>query len=497
MADDNASGFEALSNGWRSWSSGKRFFLIAGLLSIFVGFGLAASWLLRDDYQVLFGDLNPQDASAMVGELERLKVPYRLGEDGNTILVTAEQVYRTRLKLMGKGMDLQGGVGFEIFNDSDFGMTEFAQKVNFQRALQGELARTIMGFEEIKHARVHLVLPEAGLLRSKNVLPKASISLVMKTGARLEPEQVVGIQRLVAASVPEIQAADVTVIDQRGVALSKESGHGEVDDVSSRLQMKKEAEEYFVRKAVAVLDKIVGPGRAIVTVDVSLNHDHVKVTTENVVPLPNTLGQNVGAISRRRETSQGTDPFVEAVTAGSAALGGVRRSPGGANSSATTEVDFVNGKRLEQIVTSPGSMRRLSVGVMVPDVTDQAELEKLKEVLAMAVGVVPGRGDAIVVYSRPDAPAAETAHAQPPVEEDFVGGEISSSVDRGASRPEAFSWSLYLSFVGLTVILVGSLLWFWKSRSSSKGAGAASRMTDEERRRVLGEINNWLKVKAQ
>ncbi|MDO9217646.1 MAG: flagellar basal-body MS-ring/collar protein FliF, partial [Lacisediminimonas sp.] len=140
-----------------SLSRAARASLALAACAIVAGFIALALWALSPDYQVLFSDLDNQDGSAIVAELDRLKIPYRFADDGKTVLVEQDKVYKTRLQLMGRGVNLKGTVGFEIFNESDFGMTDFAQRIKFQRALQGELARTIMGLEEVQSARVHLV----------------------------------------------------------------------------------------------------------------------------------------------------------------------------------------------------------------------------------------------------------------------------------------------------------------------------------------------------
>src|SRR5262249_10524727 len=193
--------------------------------------------------------------------------------------------HKTRLKVLGgKAAPLKGTVGFEIFNNSDFGMTEFAQKINYQRALQGELARTIMSIEEVKHARVHLAFPEGGLLKKNAAQPKASVTLALRGDGHLRSEQIVGIQRLVAASVPEMDPHAVTVLDQQGVALSRVAD--ERDDaggISGRLELKKSTEVYLAKKAIEVLDRTFGPGQAIVSVDVTLSQDQVKTTREDVI----------------------------------------------------------------------------------------------------------------------------------------------------------------------------------------------------------------------
>ena len=149
-----------IRNFWNGLGRGARAGLVAGTVSIALATAAMGWWALRADYQVLFAELSPQDAAAMTAELERLKVPYRLADEGASILVEKEQVYAVRMKLMGKDLPLHGAVGFELFNNSDFGMTEFAQKINYQRALQGELTRTILSLAQVKDARVLLVLPE-------------------------------------------------------------------------------------------------------------------------------------------------------------------------------------------------------------------------------------------------------------------------------------------------------------------------------------------------
>src|SRR5258706_6870501 len=166
---------------WSKAGTAAKAGVVLGALLI-LGLAIAAAiWVLRDEYQPLFTELDTRDASAIAAELERMKIPYKVtGEDSATLLVDKSQVHATRLKVMGKGVDLKGTVGFEIFNNTDFGMTEFAQKINYQRALQGELGRTIMAFEEVKSARVHLVMPESGLLRRSAIRPKASVTLSMR-----------------------------------------------------------------------------------------------------------------------------------------------------------------------------------------------------------------------------------------------------------------------------------------------------------------------------
>lgn len=395
-----------------SLSTGARVALGAALLAVVGAMIAAAAWILRDDRQPLFTELEARDAAAIAAELERMKVPYTVADDGATILVDGGSVHATRLKVMGKGVDLKGTVGFEIFNNTDFGMTEFAQRINYQRALQGELARTIGALAEVKSARVHLVLPEQGLMRRNAVKPKASVSLTMRGGERLQPEQIQGIQRLVAAAVAEMEPAAVTVLDQQGVALSRRA-EAEAESGGPRLEAKREFEAYLGRKVGAVLDQAFGPGRGIVSVDVALDYDQVKVTREEVVP--GGSGRE-GAVVRRRESVQGATMVAGAVPAADSGRETYRR-PG----ATTTEVEYQHGRRVEQTVSAPGSVRRISVGVLLPRDIAPADAKSLTQVIAMTVGLDAARGDAIAFSwvgeqqaSRAPAPPAAAPKAEAP-----------------------------------------------------------------------------------
>jgi flagellar M-ring protein FliF len=471
--------FESLRRAAGNASSSARVALVAGMVLVVGLFVFGSYWLLKDDYEVLFADLNASDAAAMVKELDRMKVPYALADEGNTILVERASVYKTRLGLMGKGLDLQGAVGFEIFNNADFGMTEFAQKVNFQRALQGELARTIMGLDEVRQARVHLVLPESGLFRRQNAQPKASVSLVMKGGAELSPERISGIQRLIAASVPSIRPEDVTVLDQKGIALSRAPAADDVEAggaMPARWETKKQVEEYLVRKIVAVLDRAVGPGKAIVSVDASINYDQVKVTREDVVAgSSDVTGQ--GVVVRRRDTRQGSDLLD--LPAGADARAGA------APSASTTEVEYANGRRVEQVVRAAGGLRHLSVGVLVPGVSDPAELAKLREMVAMAGGIDVDRGDALAVYhvALPESEKGDELASVP------LGMSEVDSPDDGlrAAAPGAQNPLIVQMALAIAVLAVAFFVLLWKR----KRADTTRKLSDAEREKVLEDLSRW------
>lgn len=474
---------DLLKKQWQQSSPAKKIGFSLGIALLVIMVAMAGYWSLKDDYQVLFSDLSGQDAAAMVSELERLKVPYKLADDGTTILVEREAVYKTRLKLMaGKGLNLNGSVGFEIFNNAEFGMTEFAQKVNYQRALQGELARTIMAFDEVKTARVHLVLPESGLFKRQTAKPKASVSVQLKDGNVLTQEQVSGIQRLVAASVPEISPSEVTVVDHRGVAVTKlVTGDQPEALLHDRLDVKKQLEDYMTRKIVQVVDRAVGPGKAIVSVDVALNYDQVKITKEDIVPLPETSGQDVGAVVRRKESIQGGDSWDS--NASAVSKGNSNWTP----SSSQTETEYLNSKRVEQVLSAQGNIVKLNVGVLVPQVEDKVQLAKLKEMIAMAAGIDSARGDGLVVYgvdSLQDHPSLENV---PAIEPDLASHE-DEQLGAGANQKLNASTSNDWWWGAALFILVA---FAWGVISQRRQTPSRSRLTQEQKDQLLAEISEW------
>lgn len=208
----------------RNASPGRQLLLIS-ILAVALSALLAAGWyfLIRTSYEPLYRDLAQTDASTIVAELDKTGTAYRLADGGRTILVPSESVDSTRLHVAGQDLPLQGTVGFELFNSSSIGLTEFAQRINLQRALQGELARTIMRIDGVEAARVHLSLGEQTAFRGDRRPPRASVAVRTRAGRALSSTTVRGIQRLVAGSVPDLDLASVAVLNDRGAVVSGEA----------------------------------------------------------------------------------------------------------------------------------------------------------------------------------------------------------------------------------------------------------------------------------
>ncbi len=475
---------------WKGLDGRGRTGVVAGIVMVMLLVGALVFWVLRTDYQVLFADLEERDAAAIVEELKRSKIVYRLADNGSKVLVPGNQVHETRLSLMSKDVLLNGGVGFEIFDNKDLGMTDYTQKINYQRALQGELARTIMAIDQVKLVRVHLVVPETSLFKRDKSRAKASISVVLKAGGHLSPEQIVGIQRLVAAAVPGLDMAMVSVFDQRGAMLS---ALADADDAaagaSGKLRMKREAEDYLVRKIVDVLDRTFGPGKAIVSVDVSLNFDQVKRTQQDVLPIHGAEGDDTGVVVRRRAmTSRQGGSATKAADADAVAYS----TPG---NNSTTDIEYEFGRRVEEVVATPGGVRRISVGVLVPQDISEEQLKRVQSIVSMTAGLNAERGDAIAVHSVSQLLVADsqasvgtqTNNAPIIVSPDDATADTALP-DEADAAAIAQSNSILLGGMAVLLTIVGIYLLTRRRHFPS----AHERLAEAQRRKLLSEIEAWI-----
>lgn len=470
-------------NFWNALSRAAKIGFVSGLILILAVTSLVGYWLLRVDYQVLFADLKPQDSAVMVGELDRLKIPYKIGDSGNTILVEKDIVHSTRLKLLGKDLPLHGVVGLELFNSSDFGMTEFAQKINYQRALQGEITRTISSLDEIQDVRVHLALPEEGLFKRATSKPKAAITIALKAGHVLRSEQTLGIQRLVAAAVPGILAQDVTIVDKRGVALTRPVNQTEQDFIATSLELKKETEAVLSKKVNEVLVKTFGEDKASASVDVILNMDQVKVTTEDVLSAPNVNGQATGVIVKDKESLRDLAAPLDTIN-------GMQTTKSGTSQ---REVEYQVGRRIEQIVSQPGAIKRLSAVAVIHKELNAVQQEQVKAMVAAAVGASIARGDNVVVQSMGGFESKELALGSEgnQVQEVKVSERSELMGNHEANnRGDMFSLNTTRVMIVLLVIILVILAVILISILGKKPV--QKNMSDQERAQALKSIQGWM-----
>lgn len=236
----------------------RQLFIFGAIFAVVVAsLALAYFWFLRADYVPIFENLRESDASTIVAELDKQGIAYQLANGGHDIKVAEEDVGPARLALAGSGVALGGVVGFELFNESDMGLTEFAQKINYQRAMQGELARTIMMMNGIEFARVHLALPEKTIFRAAQSQPTAAVTIQTVDRKDLSPDRVAGIQQLVASAVPDMPLGNVAILDDRGDLLSTVTNSGA--ESGAVLDERTALEQYFRARAQAAIAQAI-PG---------------------------------------------------------------------------------------------------------------------------------------------------------------------------------------------------------------------------------------------
>jgi flagellar M-ring protein FliF len=367
-------------------SFNQRVLLGAVATASVISIAVFSLWLQKEETAVLFTNLSPEDASVALEELVKQDIDAELTNGGTTILVPKKAVHHLRVDLAGKGVPSSGTVGFEIFDGKQYGLTEFLQNVNFKRALEGELTKTIESLQGIQSARVHLVLPKPSIFKKLDAPATASVVLQLGRGARPQENRIAGIQSLVAGSVENLSADQVTVIDQFGKVLSVEIQDGDAGRTESQLALRKEVESHLAQKAGAMLDRVLGQGRSIVQVDATLNFEKIDREREVYDPQNTVVRSEV-----RNET---TDP-----------------QTGGSDENSTTNYEI--NRTVEHIVGETGGVKRLSVAVFVDGHYEaaqdgnapmymplgEAEVAQLRRIVQTAVGLDAVRGDQIEIVN--------------------------------------------------------------------------------------------------
>ena len=371
--------------------------LVAVLLVL--GTVMGVRWVTRPTYRVLFSGLEGKEASAVVSKLEEKKVPYRV--EGGTILVPQDQVDKLRLELSAQGIPSGGKVGFEVFDSTGFGASEFSQKVNYQRALEGELSRTISSLEQVESADVHIVLPEEGIFTREDRKASASVLVRLKPGQRLSAGQVEGIRNLVAGAVMGLQAQDVAVVDEAGNTLT--GGDSGVAQASTQLEALQAYRSYFEASLQEVVDRVVGKGKGIVKAHVSVDFSQ-SVTQKETYQNPTAQG-----LPSSQQTLEETYTGAGGAAAGVPGTGSnipdyqsiTQGGAGGSYQKRESKTVYENNKEVVQETSPPGKITGVSLAVLVDQGVDSATVGALEQALAAAAGINPERGDVIAVQQVP------------------------------------------------------------------------------------------------
>jgi len=387
--------FRQIAGAFGRLSAGGKVALLAAFLLL--GGAVAGSvwWARRPEFRLLYARLDPDDAATIVERLQTAKIPYEV-RDGGAVFVPAPRVEELRLQMANEGLPRGGGVGFEIFDKNTFGLTEFLENVNYQRALQGELSRTIRKLDGVESATIHLARPKPSVFAEHERPATASVVLALRPGRVLTADQVAGIRHLVASGVEGLSADQVVVMDRRGKLLSPPASEkGATVVASRRVEAQNEVEDYLTRKGQTLLDHVLGEGKGMVRVSAQLKLEQVMSEEKKRDP------DSKVAIREKVNTSTEGRPNAGGPTSASAALqpnapgAAPLATPGagaGGGSSEDSESEYAYDETLRKVIKDGLEIERLSIGLIV-DKAFEPRLTDLEKVVGQAVGFDRKRGD--------------------------------------------------------------------------------------------------------
>jgi len=379
-----------------------------GLVSAIIYYGS------QPEYAALFSDLKPGDAQTIVEKLQAEGVPYSLSNGGTTIQVPQERISELRLKMAGTGAISGGHVGFDLFDKTSFGATDFAQKINYRRAVEGELARTLEGMDEVEGARVHMTPKRESVFSDKEEGAKASVMLRVREGKQLSAERTEAIASLVASSVEGLDSSNVSVMDTRGRLLSSGRGNlGSNDVFNSQLDSKRKFETETAARIVSLLAPIAGDGRIRADVSADVDFSKTEETEEKYNPQSQVIRSQQSSEEKRNSSATSPGAPVVGVRSNDPATtqGNANRQnqSNGNDQRVATTTNYEIDKTTRRKVGGGGEVKRMTVSVvvdhkMVNEVSTARtaeELKKFEELVGAAVGFSEDRGDSIVVQTMP------------------------------------------------------------------------------------------------
>jgi flagellar M-ring protein FliF len=357
---------------------------LAALFSVIVG---AAVLNRQPSYKILFSNIADRDGGQVTAALQQMNIPYQLG-DGGTVSVPADKVYDARLRLAAQGLPKAGGVGFELMDNQKFGISQFAEQVNYQRAIEGELARTIEAIGSVETARIHIAIPKQSVFVRDQQQPTASVMLNLFRGRTMDQGQVAGIVHLVSSAVPNLPVKNVTVVDQDGNMLSKLSDKDTAGMDQTQLGYVRQVEDGYVKRIESILEPIFGQGNIHAQVTANVDFSEVEQTSESYRPN-----------STPNPSATRSQQIVERLGSGAANAGGV---PGALSnqppSSASAPITLPPGAAPGTATLSGQAMGQS--GALERDITTNYEVDKTIQHTKMPQGVVKRLSAAVVVNYR-------------------------------------------------------------------------------------------------
>ncbi len=403
---------------WQHITKPQKIALIAGsIITMALVIGVVV-WSQQTQYDVLFSNLQPTDASNIVNVLKGQKIPYEISDNGTVILVPASVVDSTRLMLAGQGLPSQGVVGFEIFDKTNpLNLTDFLQQVDYQRALEGQLTRTIENINGVQQASVSIVLPQSSLYTSTQDSATASVMLQLTPGASLQTSQVNAIMHLVASSVQGLTPQNVTVVDSNGnnlsqVVLDSSLANGvNSTTYGTAMQVQQQYEQTLSLEAQSMLNSILGPGKSVVRVNASLNWDQLQQDTTTYSPTPSAIASqsinNITSNGQGTVTPSGVPGTASNLVPTPTAAAGASSGNQYVQNQSQTTYDVT--QTVQHLIKAPGSIQRLTVAVVLNGTYSPATLSSVQSAVANAIGLDTTRGDQITVTAMPFSNATSAA----------------------------------------------------------------------------------------
>lgn len=423
---------------------GRNILLGAGVAAVVAIMAAVWMWSQQPDYRVLFSNFSDRDGGSIVAALQQMNVPYKFAEGGGAILVPANQVHDVRLRLASQGLPKGGSVGFELMENQKLGVSQFLEQVNFQRALEGELARSIQAVGSVQSARVHLALPKASVFVREQQKPTASVLLNLHPGRTLDQQQTSAIVHLVASSVPDLPAKNVTVVDQSGNLLSDMGKTANASGLDpAQLKYVQELQQSIAKRVESIITPIVGQNnvRAEATADVDFSHSEqaAEIFKPNQTPNASTIRSQQSS-----ETQNGTSttasgipgalsnqppaPATAPITAPAAAGTPAAAANPNASSHKDTTVNYEVDKTIRYVQQPMGGLKRLSVAVVVNfkrevdakgkvtmKALTEAEKTQITDLVKEAMGFNKDRGDTLNVVNSPFANIEKETEAEVPL----------------------------------------------------------------------------------
>ena len=409
----------------------NKLLLLAGVAAVIAVMAVFWLWSQQPDYRVLFSNYSDKDGGSIVAALEKMNVPYKFSESGTAILVPAAQVHQARLKLASDGLPKGGNIGFEILENQKFGVSQFVEQVNFQRALEGELERSIQSIGAVEVARIHLAIPKASVFVRDQQKPTASVLLNLRAGRSLDAQQVGAVVHLVASSVPGLPAANVTVVDQNGNLLSdtsKKMGANNLDP--TQLKYVDDIQQSIAKRVESIITPLVGAKNVRAEASAEIDFSSLEQAAETYKPNQKpedvvvrsmqsneSLSSNGNGVAAGVPGALSNQPPANATApitapAGTEAAAGTATAAVPVDSQKNVTTNYEVDKTVRYVQQAMGGIKRLNVAVVVNNmpVVDKkgkvtyrpltaAEKQQINDLAMQAMGFNKERGDSLTVVN--------------------------------------------------------------------------------------------------